>query len=363
MLSRRHFIQRATLAASIAAMSAPAFLRGQNLNGRVALAGIGVDGKGASDIDGSVKAGADVVALCDIDAKRLAKAGQKYPGAKLFADYRKMFEEMPAGFDAVTVSTPDHHHAPAAAMAMKLGKHAYVQKPLTHSIGEARQLLQLAREKKVATLMGNQGHSGNDVRNFCEFVWAGAIGDISEVHCWTDRPGGYWKQGLQRPVGEKPVPEHISWDLFLGPAPERPYHEGYHPFAWRGWWDFGTGSLGDMGCHILDPVRWALKLGHATSVEAEQEGKTDECGPKWAIITYQFPARGALPPVKLVWYDGGKKPSNELLGLAPEAKSPGNGSLFLGNKGKMTCETYGGGPKFTPDSAVKEFAKPPQGIH
>ncbi len=360
-LNRRQFIHRSTLAASLAAMSAPAFLRGQNLNSRVAVAGIGVGGKGSSDIKGTADAGADIVALCDVDENTLKKAAALYPNAKLHRDFRKMLESQ-KDIDAVTVCTPDHTHAPAAAMAMKLGKHAYVQKPLTHSVWEARQLTLIAREKKVATLMGNQGHSGNDVRNFCELIWAGAIGEVREAHIWTNRP--IWPQGGKRPEGEQPAPEHLDWDLFLGPAPLRPYNKGYHPFAWRGWWDFGTGALGDMACHLMDPAFWALHLGHAASVEAVSEGATAEMGPKNATITYQFPARktehGDMPPLKVVWYDGGKKPTNELLGLEPDKKSPDNGSLFIGSKGKMTCETYGGKPTFTPDSKVKEFAKPAQ---
>jgi len=356
----------------LAAGSAPAWLRGQNLNSRLAVAGIGVGGKGASDIKGTADAGADIVALCDVDRNTLEKAGALYPKAVKFQDYRNLFEH-PGFFDAVTVSTPDHHHAAAAAMAMKLGKHAYVQKPLTHSIWEARQLTELARRKGVATLMGNQGHSGDDVRKFCELVWAGAIGHVREAHIWTNRP--IWPQGRNRPAGSETPPAHLDWDAWLGPAPKRPYLSSweetdaktgklvrrgnvYHPFAWRGWWDYGTGALGDMACHLMDPAFWALKLGYPTSVEAVHQGLTPDMAPNWSIITYQFPARGNMPPVKIVWYDGGKKPSNELLGLPAAEKSPDNGSLFIGDLGKMTCETYGGSPKFTPDSKVKNFPPP-----
>ena len=376
--TRRDFLNRSLLATAIAAASAPPLLRGQNLNSRVAIAGIGVGGKGASDLKGIAEAGADIVALCDVDEGTLNKAAALYPKAKLHRDYRKMYEQQ-KDFDGVSVSTPDHHHAPAAAMGMLLGKGAYVQKPLAHSVWEARRLGEIAKEKKVATLMGNQGHSGNDVRNFCELIWAGAIGKVREAHIWTNRP--IWPQGRNRPAGEDPVPATLNWDVFLGPAPLRPFKASwpdedtkdgkkrrggnvYHPFAWRGWWDFGTGALGDMACHLMDPAFWALHLGHADSVEAVSEGATSEMAPKACVITYQFPARktehGDLPPVKIVWYDGGKKPTNELLGLAADAKSPDNGSLFIGETGKMTCETYGGAPKFAPDSKTKEFAKPAQ---
>ncbi len=360
--SRRGFLRRSALAAILAAAAPPAFLQAANPGNRLNLAIIGVAGKGESDMYGAAgydaKTGTsteNVVALCDVDEIRLRKAAEKFPKAQLFRDYRKMLETVKE-IDACTVSTPDHHHAPAAIRAMRLKKHVYVQKPLTHSVYEARALLKAARETKVATLMGNQGHSSDDVRSFCELIWAGAIGPVREVHCWTDRP--LWKQGIGRPEGSKPVPANLDWDLWLGPAMYREYQEGYHPFSWRGFWDFGTGALGDMACHLMDPACWALKLGSPDSVVAYSQGATGETGPKWEIITYQFPARGALPPVKLMWHDGGKKPDRTLLGLGPNEKVPDNGSLFIGDKGKITCETYGGSPKFTPDSGVREFATP-----
>ena len=362
-ISRREFLHYSALAGSVALLPgcittgiAPAVGRIKSPNEKLNIAVIGAGGKGASDTDGV--ANENIVALCDIDEGTLRKRAEKYPGARLFRDYRKMLEEMKE-IDAVTVSTPDHHHAPASMLAITLGKHVYCQKPLTHSIYEARMLTLTARKHKVATLMGNQGHSKNDVREFCELIWAGAIGPVREAHIWTDRP--IWPQGIKRPIEVHEVPAHIDWDLFLGPAPYRPFNkDAYHPFKWRGWWDFGTGALGDMACHLMDPAFWALKLGHADSVEAESFGGTSETAPNWAIIRYQFPARGDMPPVKIVWYDGGKKPSNELLGLAPDKKSPDNGSLFIGDKGKLTCETYGEKPRFTPDSKVQEFPKPPQ---
>ncbi len=360
--SRRTFLKTSSLAGSLALLPgclhlgrAPALGRFKSPNEKLNIAVIGAGGKGISDTDGV--AGENIVALCDIDENTLRKRALKYPGARLFRDYRKMLEEMKE-IDAVTVSTPDHHHAPASMLAITLGKHVYCQKPLTHSIYEARMLTLAARKHKVATLMGNQGHSKNDVRQFCELIWAGAIGPVREAHIWTNRP--IWPQGIKRPIEVHDVPAHIDWDLFLGPAPYRPFNqEAYHPFKWRGWWDFGTGALGDMACHLMDPAFWALKLGHADTVEAESFGGNSETAPKWAIIRYQFPARGELPPVKIIWYEGGKKPSNELLGLAPDVKSPDNGSLFIGDLGKLTCETYGENPRFTPDSQVQEFAKPP----
>jgi len=333
---------------------------------KVRLAGIGAGGKGAVDIAGCARAGAEIAALCDIDAKRLEAAGRLYPGAKKFTDYREMLEVMAGKIEGVTVSTPDHHHAPAAIRAIGKGIATYVQKPLTHSIYEARALTRAAREAGVPTQMGNQGHSGNDVRQLCELIWAGAIGPVRECHIWTDRP--VWPQGLERPKGEDPVPDWLDWEGFLGPASWRPYvgprgknhrnRGAYHPWNWRGWWDFGTGALGDMACHLMDPARWALKLGDPISVEAESGGATEESAPMWSVITYQFPERDGMPPVKLIWYDGGRKPSNELLGLDKDTKSPGNGSLFIGDVGKMTCGVYGGEPKFTPDSKVNSFPSP-----
>ena len=324
-------------------------------NEKLNIAVIGAGGKGSSDTDGC--ASENIVALCDVDEKTLNSRGEKYPNARKWRDYRKMLAEQ-KDIDAVIVSTPDHHHAPAAMMAMQMGKHAYVQKPLAHSVYEARAMAKAARRHKVATLMGNQGHSGEGVRRLCEVIWAGVIGPVREVHSWTNRP--IWPQGVERPAGSKPVPANLDWDLFLGPAPFRPYNDGYHPFAWRGFWDFGTGALGDMGCHLLDPTYSALKLVHPLSIEAESSGVNKETAPKWAIVTYQFPARKNMPPVKLVWYDGGKKPSNELLGLAAGVKSPDNGTLYIGDKGKMTTETYGESPKFTPDSKVKEMPEVPK---
>ena len=362
--TRRVFLRQSGLAIALAAASPPAFLRGQNLGNRLNLAIIGVGGKGASDMVGAAgyvdktgESSENVVAICDVDLNQLDKASQKFPKARRFQDYRKMLEQVKE-IEACTVSTPDHHHAPAAIRAMKLKKHVYVQKPLTHNIYEARALLKASRENKVATLMGNQGHSGDDVRAFCELIWAGAIGPVREVHCWTDRP--LWKQAIPRPEGDKPVPANLDWDVWLGPASYRPYTDGYHPFSWRGFWDFGTGALGDMGCHILDPANWALKLGSPTSVEAVSRGANGETGPSSSEIIYQFPARGDMPAVKLVWRDGKRKPAPELLGLAPDAKVPDNGALFIGDKGKMTCETYGGNPRFTPDSATREFPTPKQ---
>lgn len=309
-------------------------------NERVNFACIGVDGKGESDTEDAALLG-NVVAICDVDEALLNKAAQKYPNARKFTDYRKMLDQMHRGIDAVTISTPDHSHAPAAAMAMHLGKHCFCQKPLTHSIHEARRLGEIAREKNVATQMGNQGTSENSLRKNAALVRAGALGTVSEVHVWTNRPS--WPQGDQRPAAAAP-PAGLNWDLWLGPAPERPYAEGYHRFAWRGWWDFGTGALGDMACHLMNLPFMALDLRDPAFVRAQTSGYNRESYPRWSIIKYQFLSTKTRPGLTLTWYDGGKHPALDLLprgrGLAE------GGSLIIGDKGVLyTPGDYGSGGK------------------
>ncbi len=347
-LNRRGFIQRSLLATSLAAMSGPALLRGQNLNGKLDIAVIGAGGKGSSDTDEAAKAGGNIVALCDVDKNTLAKRGEKYPQAKQYRDYRKLIEEMGKSFDAVIVATPDHVHAPAAAMAMKLGKHAFVQKPLTHSVFEARYLRQLAKEKKVATQMGNQGSAGSGLRRAVEVIQAGLIGNVRQLHVWSNRP--IWPQGQDRPAGELPVPDNLDWDLWVGPAPMRPYNKGYHPFGWRGVQDFGTGALGDMACHTVNMPFRALKLGYPTSIEAKSTGINKESWPLSSQIRFEFPEREGLVPVSFTWYDGKpgapetNRPSAELTEDIVEKmkKLPGSGCLLIGDKGRIfSPDDYG----------------------
>ncbi len=323
------------------------------------IAGIGVGGKGAGDLRGVESE--NIVALCDVDQKRAAETFKRYPKAKVYKDFRRMLEKEHNSIDAVTVATPDHVHAPASMMAIKMGKHVYCEKPLTHSIYEARQLTLAAREYKVATQMGNQGHSGEGIRLICEWIWDGAIGPVREVHAWTDRPGGRWKQGVDRPEETPPVPPTLDWDLWLGPAPERPYNPIYCPFTWRGWWDFGTGALGDMACHILDPAFWALDLGYPRSVQAATTSVNDETYPLCSVIEYEFPARGDKPPVKLTWYDGGLKPTRPDE-LEPERKLEGNGVIFVGDKGILMCGCYGSHPRLVPESKMQAYQLPPKTI-
>jgi predicted dehydrogenase len=317
-------------------------------NGRIAMASIGIAGKGGSDTADAAKHG-DLVAICDADRARLDAAGKKYPGAKKYTDFRKMLDEMGKSIDAVTVSTPDHTHAPAALMAMRMGKHCFCQKPLTRTIYEARLMGQVAREKKLATQMGNQGTAGSGLRRAAAWLRAGVLGPVKEVHIWTNRP--IWPQGGSRPKGEDPVPDTLDWDCWIGPAPMRPYkakwpdddpihalnkskHTNvYHPFVWRGWWDFGSGALGDMGCHIFNMPFMGLDLRNPVSVEAQTPRQNREMFPEWAIVTYHFAATANRPALKLVWYEGGKTPPAEICGGNEPA--PGGGSLVIGEKGLL----------------------------
>ena len=345
------------------------------------VAGVGVGGMGAHNVlkvagmefdEENAKLiktgeGENIVALCDVDSEIAARLYRAFPMAKKYTDFRKMLEKQ-KDIDAVVIATPDHTHAVIAMMAIKMGKHVYCQKPLTHTVYEARMLTEAAKKYKVATQMGNQGNSGEGIRLSCEWIWDGAIGPVREVHAWSDRP--VWPQGIPRPKETPPVPSSLDWDLWLGPAPVRPYHPTYHPFSWRAWWDFGTGALGDMACHILDPVFAALKLKYPVSVEAscstyvslgkmwEKEENT-ESFPRASVVHYSFPARDGMPPVKLHWYDGGMMPQR------PEEfeagrKLPDNGSFFVGEKGLLLSGTYGGSPRIVPESKMKEYERPPK---
>ena len=354
--SRRRFLKTGLGAA--AASFVPAHILG--LGGekppteRLAIAGIGVGGQGGADLGNMTSE--RIVALCDVDWRHAAGTFARFPDARRFKDFRKMLDEVKE-IDAVVVATPDHAHAVASMAAIRLGKHVYCEKPLTHSVYEARKLAEAAREAKVATQMGNQGQASEETRRLCELVADGAIGAVTEAHIWTDRPSNglfneYWPQGVDRPRDEPPVPEGLDWDLWLGPAPARPYHPAYHPFRWRGWWDFGTGALGDIGCHAFDPVFRALKLGHPTCVEATSTRVNRETFPLGSMVTYRFPAREGFPPLKLVWYDGGLRPPR------PEAIGQGvamgpNGRLLVGDKGVLL------GNRIYPDARREEYREPP----
>ena len=337
-------------------------------NERLNIAAIGIGGMGRSNINKC--ATENIVALCDVDDAYAAKTFDLYPKATRHRDFRVMVDKEHKSIDAVIVATPDHTHAVVAMAVMRAGKHIYCQKPLAHSIHEVRKLTDTARETGVQTQMGNQGHSSDDIRRLREWVQAGALGEVREVHAWSDRPvgGDPWSDFpmMKRPTETPPVPDTLDWDLWLGPAKKRPYHPIYCPLTWRGFWDFGTGPLGDMGCHILDPAFWALDLGHPTSVQATTTHNDPEVSaetfPRASIIRYDFPARGKMPPVKLTWYDGRLKPP------IPDAFEPGrqldsNGAILIGDKGTAIHASHGAGNlTFLPLESMRDRKDPDSSI-
>jgi predicted dehydrogenase len=334
------------------------------------IAGIGIGGMGKENLSRCTTE--RIVALCDVDFGFAEPVFAKYPEAKRYRDYRVMFDEQ-KDIDAVIVATPDHSHAVIAMAAMERKKHVYVQKPLTHSVHEARLLTETARKQGVASQMGNQGHSGEGSRLLCEWVWDGAIGDVREAHAWTNRP--VWPSGIEvdRPTETWDLPVGLDWDLWLGPAQARPYHPMYHPAKWRAWWDFGTGSLGDMACHIIDPLFFALKLKYPVSVEAnisrywhaffQATQPKNEMFPRSTIVRFRFPARESMPAVNVTWWDGG------LLPARPAALEPGRrmgnkdgGILLIGDKGCILAGCYGESPRLVPEAAMKKYKRPPRTI-
>ncbi|MHC2065961.1 Gfo/Idh/MocA family protein [Bremerella sp. T1] len=330
-------------------------------NEKINFASIGIGGKGSSDSNDAGRAG-NMVAIVDIDKERLEQAAVRYPDAKKYTDYRAMLTEMGDKIDAVTVSTPDHSHAPASAMAMKMGKHCFTQKPLTHSIWEARRLGEIAKENKVVTQMGNQGTAERGVRRASEIIQGGAIGNVQEVHVWTNRP--VWPQGVAKPETQ-PVPEHIDWEMFIGPAPYREYADAYHPFKWRGWWDFGTGALGDMACHTFNMAFMALNLRDPVSVEAESSGHNGQTYPKWSVIKFEFPELNGRAPLTMYWYDGGKLPAPELTKDLPlnNGKLSSSGSLLIGDAGKIySPNDYGAKFHLLPEEKFKDYEGPEESI-
>jgi hypothetical protein len=353
-LSRRRFLRQAAGTAAVAA-AFPYIGNVLGANERIGVGCIGVGGKGDSDTDDSARCGGEIVALCDVDENTLKRKAQKYPKAALYRDFRKMLAAMEKSIDAVTVSTPDHVHGVACIMAMNMGKHIYCQKPLTQNVQEARTMRQLAKDKKLATQMGNQGSAGSGLRRAVEVIQAGVLGDVRELHVWSNRP--VWPQGLNRPEGEDPVPANLDWDLWLGPAALRPYKNGvYHAFNWRGWYDFGTGALGDMACHTVNMPFRALKMGYPTVVECEETSQLyPETFPKTSRVRFEFPARNGMVPLKFWWYDGNPgdkevkplRPNADLVKEIVEMRGslPGSGCLLVGSKGKL----------FSPDDYGSQF--------
>lgn len=316
-------------------------------NEKLNIACIGVGGQGAGDL--SSVSSENVVAMCDVDSDRAAASFNAHPKATKYTDFRKMLEQK--DIEAVTVSIPDHNHYVATTAAMHLGKHVYCQKPLTHSVLEARHLAKLSQHTKLATQMGTQGHAFEGYFKLVEIIQSGMIGNVTEVHVWTDRPNKWWPQGMMSVPRSAPVPATLDWQQWLGPAADRPFTKSYLPFVWRGWYDFGTGALGDMACHLMDPAFWALKLTHVESVEAASVGGTEISPPISSVIKYNFAARGEHPAVQLTWYDGDNLPAKSLFGTDVVPKID-NGSLFIGDKGKLLIN-HGDNPILLP---LKKFA-------
>ena len=359
--SRRDFIKQSAIVAAGFMILPRHVLGGKGYvapSDRLLIAGVGAGGKGESDIMSFFKSGkADIAFLCDVDDRRAANSRKAFPKAKYYKDWREMFDKESKNFDAVSVSTPDHNHAVTTLAAMQLGKHVYVQKPLTHDIHEARVLTEAAKRYKVVTQMGNQGASGDGVRQLMDWYNAKAIGDVHTVYCWTDRP--VWPQGIPWSTNKAPVPKELDWDLWLGTAPQKDYVEKLVPFNWRGWWDYGTGALGDMGCHIIEPAFRVLNLQYATDVQASvgsvyvdefRRGYFPDSCPPSSHVTLTFPKTNKTKgEVEVHWMDGGIQPdrpdelqANEVFG------DGGNGTLFIGTKGKMMCGTYGANPRLLP---------------
>jgi len=366
-INRRRFLAGATMTA--AATIVPKHVLGGAGNippsEKLNIAGIGVGGMGKSNM--MQLESENIVALCDVDHEYAAETFKRYPKAKIYTDFRKMLDKQ-SDIDAVMIATPDHTHAVIAAEAMRRRKHVYCQKPLTHDVYESRMLAKLAKETGVATQMGIQGHSAEGGRLICEWIWDGAIGQVTEVDAWCSLsyyPFGHawWSsKWSRRPKETPPVPATLDWDLWLGPAPERPYHPAYHPGVWRCWWDFGCGMMGDRGAHTLDPVFWALKLGHPTSVEATSLDLNPDTHPVASIVTYQFPARGDLPPVKLTWYDGLRPPRPAELEEGRRMGHTEGGSLFKGSEGKLVAGVYGEDPRLIPENRMKAYKTPEKTI-
>ena len=353
-ISRRSFLKTGTAAAVGLSMAPGMFAAPASkkkaapapMDRKLKILGVGIGGRGAADLKEMETE--EIIGLCDVDTKYAAHVFERYPNAKRYTDYRKMYEELLDEADAVMVATSDHTHAIIAAEAIAAGKHVYCEKPLVHSIYEARLLTRLADKHHVSTQMGNQGASEEGVRKTCEWIWNGEIGEVTKVEAFTDRP--IWPQGLQRPEIVEEIPSTLDWDCFIGPAPMRPYNSIYTPWNFRGWWDFGTGALGDMACHILHPVFKALNLKYPIKAQASSTTVLTESAPNAEMIKFVFPARDnmpkvAMPEVEVIWYDGGLKPERPA-GLAPgkDLNYHGGGVIFHSTKDTLICGCYGREP-------------------
>lgn len=368
-INRRAFIGASAAAAAtlvVAPRRARAADAPPSANNKLNIAGIGIGGQGNPDLRAAAAAEENIVALCDVDADYAAYTFAEYPNARRYTDFRVMLEKEKS-IDAVMIATPDHLHAVVSMAAMKAGKHVYCEKPLTRTVFEARAIANAAREARVATQMGNQGMAYPGNRQLDEWIAGGAIGAVREVHVWSDRPTQlgrmplWWAQGVERPIDTPPVPATLDWDLWLGPAPYRPYHSAYAPFRWRGWWDFGSGGLGDMGIHNLAPVFAALQLGSPASVSGSSTALVSDSVPLASLVHYQFPQRGQLPPVTLHWYDGGLLPQRPEELADGEELDPEDGIILVGEKGKILVLGWGGEhPRILPPKkAEQKYVRPP----
>jgi predicted dehydrogenase len=355
-LNRRDFLRSvASSGAGLIILQRSQLVRGTQANEKLNIAGIGIGGRGAADVNGV--ASENLVALCDVDEKHAAKTFEQYPEAKRYKDFRKMLDEMHHKIDAVVIGTPDHTHAPAGVMAMKLGKHCYCEKPLTHSVYEARMMADVARKNKLVTQMGTQIHAGTNYRRVVELVQTDAIGTVREVHVWLGAkfagpPKPTDMSQPDAPTDRPPVPETLDWDLWLGPASYRPYNPAYAPGRWRYWWNFANGRLGDFFCHYCDLAFWALKLRHPTTVEAEGPVHPESAA-RWTIARQEYPARGELPPVKLTWYNGGGYPAFVKQNNVPQWS---NAVLFIGSEGMLIADYNK--HQLLPEEKFADFKRP-----
>ena len=368
-VSRRNFIKNTSVAAT-GFFIVPRHVLGKGFispSDKLNIAAIGAGGKGIVNLTNSWNRGAEnIFSLCDVDDRQAVAARKKWPAASYYKDYREMLSKEGKSIDAVIISTPDHMHYVQTIAAMEMGKHVYTEKPLTHDIGEARLLTEAEQKYKVVTQMGNQGSSGDATRKIETWVQGGLIGDITTVHVWTNRPA--WPQGIPTPTEIHPIPTELAWDLWLGTAPKRAFNNIYLPANWRGWWDYGTGALGDMGCHFIDVPFRALKLGYPEAVECsvgsvytgffQEANYADSCPPS-AKIHIQFPARDSMPAVEMIWYDGGIKPKRPVELLPDEEMAEWDGGIiFEGTKGKIMAGLFGRNPMLLPTRLMKETALP-----
>jgi len=365
-ISRRRFL-KATAGAALAFHVVPRHVLGGDgktpPSRKLNIAAIGAGGQAAADLKNM--ADENIVALCDVDDRRAAEMFKKFPEARRYKDFRKMLDEMGKKIDAVVVGTPDHTHAIAAMAAMKRGKHVYCEKPLAHSVGELRALRKMAKSRKLVTQVGNQGHSSDSIRLFCEWIWDGAIGNVTEVHagCGIFRDTYCQIASCEQVLKERPpVPPELDWNLWQGPIAKRPYHPAYVPWKWRGWMAYGSGALGDWVCHVIDPVFWALDLDMPTSIVAETDGydsvKHADLYPPGAQVTFEFPAKGKRGPVKLVWYDG-QRPIPRPPELEADRKVGEVGAVVVGDRGKILYGSHGaGGCRLIPEKAMQAYKRP-----